>query len=71
MAKYCNKECEGTGAVCDFCLFYDYSGTDLVIEGITYKGALYTGNGYCRLHKKQKDPGEGCNDFICYLMEKK
>ena len=43
-------------AVCDFCRYYDFNGT---------KDGKYTGNGWCRFHKRQEDPGSGCDDFHC------
>jgi len=73
MAKYCSKECEEIGAVCDFCKYYDYNGKDFIDEnGKVHKEAIYVGRGYCRLHKEKRDPGDGCNDFVCqYIKEKK
>ena len=70
MAKYCSKECELYGAVCDFCKYYHYNGEDVIREGTVYKN-VYTGKGYCNYHKVKKDPGEGCNEFICEFIEEK
>ena len=72
MPKFCSKECEEIGAVCDFCKYYDYNGKDLVGEdGKIYKQAIYVGKGYCRLHKEHRDPYEGCNDFVCFKIKEK
>ena len=72
MAKYCSKECEETGAFCNFCKYYDYNRKDLVGEnGKVYKKAIYVGRGYCRLHKERRHPGEECNDFVCYKIREK
>ena len=71
MAKYCSKECEEIGAICDFCKYYDYNGEDIIEDDKVYKDALYVGKGFCRLYKKQRDPHEGCNDFVCNMIKEK
>lgn len=62
MKRFCSKACEVVGAVCDFCIFYDFNGDD---------DGCYTGDGYCRFHQKQIDPEEGCADFICFRVKDK
>jgi hypothetical protein len=53
VATYCGT-CLGT--MCDFCIWHDYNGDE---DGV------YTGDGYCRLHKRDADPGDGCDSFHC------
>ncbi|MGB8717594.1 MAG: hypothetical protein WCD66_14745 [Rhodanobacteraceae bacterium] len=53
MAIYCGS-C--LGAICDFCRWYDFNGDT---EG------CYTGDGFCRLHRGQRDPGDACEHFHC------
>jgi len=61
--KKCSPDCQ---AACDFCVFFDYNGEDLVDEnGKIYPGALYVGNGHCALHDRHTDPGWECGDFCC------
>ena len=62
MAKFCSEHCEETGAICDFCKFYDFNGDE---EG------AYTGDGHCNKFDVQKDPedGLGCEEFICFKAE--
>ncbi len=69
--KYCSKECEKIGPVCDFCKYYNYNGEDLYRDGKTYKGAIYTGEGWCDYWKDWKDPSDGCEKFICEFIKKK
>lgn len=68
--KYCNKECEDIGPICDFCAQYNFNGVDMY--GVDVKGrqrvlkrACYTHKGYCKLDFARKDPEEGCEKFIC------
>ncbi len=62
MAKYCSKECEQVGAVCDFCIYYDFNADE---------HGNYVENGYCNYHKEKRDPEQGCEDFVCYLVKEK
>lgn len=55
--KYCSADCEATGPVCDFCTHYDFNGSPT---------GVYLGNGWCRFHKKQSEPEQGCDDFQCF-----
>ncbi|MFY0516280.1 hypothetical protein ACOMCU_00420 [Lysinibacillus sp. UGB7] len=58
MAKYCGKECEEMGGVCDFCNHYtdDYKGTD--------KG--FAGEGLCTKKNIKVVAHDGCDDdFHC------
>ncbi len=57
MAIYC-RTC--LGALCDFCLWYDFNGDE---------DGGYTGDGYCRLHKFNHEPDEGCDSFHCKLAK--
>ena len=51
--KLC-KDCEGE-AVGVFCRLYHFNGDN----------GCYLGNVYCVFHEEQRDPGDGCEDFIC------
>lgn len=55
MATYCPK-CIPQMNVCDFCKFYDFNGD---------KEGRYIERGYCRFHKEAREPGDGCDDFVC------
>jgi len=48
--------------ICDFCYYYDFNPN---------KGGGYQELGYCRLHKEGKDPGDGCEKFICANVKPK
>jgi hypothetical protein len=41
---------------CDFCEHYDFNGDE---DGV------YTGDGWCRLHKRPEDPDSYCEDYLC------
>jgi len=56
MSKYCSKECEEVGPVCDFCIYYNFNAN---------KNGAYTGHGYCKKLKIHREPYEGCNEFVC------
>jgi len=68
--KKCNHECY---PLCDFCIHFNFNGEDR--EGIDrrmgkkviWKKALYTGNGYCNLHKRHQNPEDDCDDFHCEM----
>lgn len=61
MNRYCNKECEEVGAVCDFCIhFLLYKNKD---------GINIDGSGWCGLKRKEVDIGDGCKDnFYCEIQ---
>ena len=59
--KLC-KNCEPIACCCDFCKYYDFNAD---------KQGMYTGDGYCRKHKRQADPAEVCDDFHCIELVKK
>lgn len=61
--RKCTHDCQ---AACDFCVFFDYNGEDLIdFDGQVWSGALYVGKGYCNFHKRDTDPGWECDDFCC------
>jgi len=62
MAKYCSKECEEIGVICDFCKYYKFGVDD---------NGYFVGDGWCKLHKKRYDIEYGCNDFICHRIKEK
>jgi len=55
-------DCDPRGICCDHCAYYNFNGND---QG------QYTGNGYCRLHKRTEDPGSECQDYFCFKLSKK
>jgi len=63
--KHCSKECEKYCDVCDCCKYFDYNGKDLIEDNKTFKGAINAANGWCRFHKKKKNPWDICEEFIC------
>jgi len=52
----CSNDCI---PVCDFCIYYDFNGDEY---------GAYIGKGYCRLHKKNCEPEDYCEDFHCFKM---
>ena len=60
IGKFCSKECEETGPLCDFCHHYEFDKD---------KRGRYTGKGWCRLHKKRCEPGSSCEDFECFQYQ--
>jgi len=65
--RKCDEECP---AICDFCKHYNYNGEDLTQDGIVYKNAVYTYNGFCTLHCQRKEPYDECSDFYCSTIDK-
>lgn len=63
MPKFCSKECEEQGTICDFCEFYDFNGDE---------NGAYTGDGWCNKFNIQKEPFEGynCEEFVCFRINK-
>ncbi|MEK4122021.1 hypothetical protein [Lysinibacillus sp. FSL K6-0102] len=64
MAKYCDKECEELGGICDFCIHYqdENEGTD--------KG--FAGEGKCLMKNEVVVAHDGCDDdFYCFRLENK
>jgi hypothetical protein len=57
----CNEECMDC---CDFCYWYDFNADER---------GLYVGNGKCNepnhLGDNNTDPGDTCNDFICFNVK--
>ena len=70
MAKYCSKECELYGAVCDFCKYYHYNGEDVIREGTVYKN-VYTGKGYYNYHKVKKPLEKDVMSSFVNLLRRK
>ena len=64
MAKFCSKGCEEAGAICDFCINYNFNGD---------KNGVYLGKGYCKLTGEPQEPqhGHGCKEFICMRVEQR
>ena len=55
----CSEFCN---ACCDFCGHYNFNpGFD----------GEYLDNGFCKLFKVKKDPGNWCEDFKCFKLFKK
>lgn len=68
MKKCSDKEFECVVA-CDYCKHYDFNGQmEIDDEGKKYN--VYTGDGWCRLYKRQRDPeeGDGCEGFHCFTL---
>lgn len=58
--KLCKDCYEPSPAVCDFCKHYAFNGNEL---------GEYTGDGFCNLHRQQRDPADGCREFHCSQAE--
>lgn len=59
MPNYCST-CSPELTCCDFCKHYDFNADD--------QGS-YTGNGWCKLHLKNQDPGDVCDDYYCFNIK--
>lgn len=46
--------------LCDFCEWFDFNADE---------DGAYTGDGWCRLHKRPMDPFDACADFECRLCD--
>ena len=57
--RKCSNECLPG---CDFCIAYDYNGDE---------NGCYTNNGWCNRYKVNKDPGDYCDDYICFNLIRK
>lgn len=62
MAKYCDKECEEMGSLCDYCIYYKDD-----LEGVEGK---FAGEGLCIKKDIRVDAYDSCaDDFHCTLVE--
>ena len=55
--KKCSEDCI---PACDFCKYYEFNADSR---------GRYTGDGYCTYHNRNQDPGDECDDFICYRVK--
>ena len=63
--KACSKECREITNICDFCQYYEFRGKGFIKNGIIYRDAVYTGDGWCIKHQAQKEPNDSCKYFYC------
>lgn len=62
MMVFC-ADCVGaSGSCCDFCRSYSFNAD---------ADGSYTGDGWCNLLQKPKDPGDVCDEFHCRSAESK
>lgn len=62
MPKFCNKECEIMGSVCDFCIHY--------LDDAHGKENGFAGEGLCMAKKRHVDATDSCeDDFECVMLE--
>ena len=47
--------CSNCAPLCDHCRWFDYNGDD----------GVYTGDGYCRRHRRPTHPDQACDDYHC------
>lgn len=59
MVTLCSSGCI---PICDSCKYYNFNGDD--------KGR-YTGSGWCALRNEPSEPHDYCEDFYCFLVDKK
>jgi len=64
MATLCPKCDPEHFAVCDFCKHYL-----ALYEVNANEHGVYISDGWCKLHKRHRDPEDGCCDFCCFLEE--
>lgn len=57
MPTFCSKECNDI--ICDFCKHYQFNG----VKGV------YVGKGFCKFHKENRDPFDGCGGFYCFKIK--
>lgn len=60
MPTMCSDKPGACFVICDHCSHFDFNGD---------KSGCYTGEGYCRFHKRPADPCEGCNDYLCFTLK--
>lgn len=65
MAKFCDKQCEEQGAICDFCKNYLDEDRDI------NKLNTFVGVGICNITKEEVDAcdGFGCEHFECFRVK--
>lgn len=61
MAKFCSKECEERGNICDFCFYY-IDNSSLIDE------ECYQGEGKCKLNNEKVNALDGCYKFKCFNL---
>lgn len=61
--------------ICDYCVYYNFNGTDMMMEGKLYKGAMYIEEGYCmhsKMKKVRREPESiACKYFVCEICNPK
>lgn len=55
--RRCGDDCY---PICDFCTYYDFNGN---------RQGAYTGDGFCRFHDAPREPWDGCEEFVCFVLE--
>jgi len=56
--KLC-PNCDERGLCCDHCAYFQFNGDE---QG------RYTGDGWCRLHKRPEDPAGLCDEYFCFQL---
>lgn len=59
--KLC-PDCDPRGLCCDHCAYYMFNGDE---EG------RYTGDGFCRFHKENREPWQCCDEYFCFQILRK
>lgn len=65
MNKFCSKECEDMGSICDFCKNYKDEFRDIK------KLDEFAGNGICLVDDSEVDAlgGYNCDNFQCFKVK--
>lgn len=64
MAKFCGKDCEEVGSICDFCIHYQDEYRDIQNNG------LFAGEGICDIDGSETDAASGynCENYECFRV---
>ncbi|AOQ24654.1 hypothetical protein MTAT_19990 [Moorella thermoacetica] len=55
MATFCSLDCIDS---CDFCIHFSSPSLK--------KYRVYDGDGFCKKHNRDAEPGSSCEDFYCF-----
>lgn len=73
MARFCSKECEQEGGLCDFCTHYKDEYRDIKKLKDKNGNLKFAGEGICDITKENvmADDGYKCNNFECFMIDNK
>ena len=71
MVKFCDKECEERGSICDFCIYYLDEYRDILKLKDEHGRLEFAGDGICKIDKHEVDAcsGYNCDNFHCFVIK--